>query len=322
MWYLSSSLLIGANKILFDVLSIEVPLLVTFIHFSITSLVLAAIRSKRPDITGGVQVTVYEFLCSILPVALCTAGDVGLSNMAYSRVPVSVMTILKSSAPVCIYTVAVIVGVERFRLRTSFVCTMIAVSIAFAVPSANGLEEAPGTYIEGIVMVVVAVGCLSVRWVLVQSLLRKHAPLQLLYLIQPTSALILLPFALTIELNTSLGRAIEGDSLVTAGLLIFGSAFAAMALLFCEYKIVHDTTSLTLSVAGIGKEVLTLTLSAIFFSETFTLRQIVSISFSILGILLYALDRAPGQETAPVYVQTAEDAALSKRTEIEFTDLE
>ena len=320
-WYSSSSMLIASNKVLFDLLDIEIPLLVTFVHFSITSLILAAGRSRRPDLVGCVQVSSAEFIFSILPVAVCTAGDVGLSNMAYSRVPVSVMTILKSSAPVCIYTAAVLVGLERFRLRTSLLCFLITASIALAVPNSEGLENDSNGYVAGIAMVVVSVACLSVRWVLIQSLTRKYSPIQLLYLIQPTSALVLLPFALLTELNVSLGRMLETHSMVIPSLLIFGSSFAAMGLLLCEYKIVHDTTSLTLSIAGIGKELLTLTLSVVVFSENFTLRQIVAVSFSICGILLYGILRSkqPLEEVSE-YHAASNSSPAKRRHSVEMDE--
>ena len=291
-WYISSSVLIASNKVLFDLLDIEIPLLVTFVHFSFTSLVLAAIRLRRPQIFGSVHVTPFEFVTSILPVAVCTAGDVGLSNMAYSRVPVSVMTILKSSAPVCIYTAAVLLGMERFQLRTSAVCFIIAASVALAVPNAESIDQQSGEYVSGVFMVVIAIACLSVRWVFIQSLTRKYSPIQLLCLIQPTSALVLIPFAIFTELNTSLARIIDSSrSMILPIVLMMGSSLAAMGLLLSEYKIVHDTTSLTLSVAGIGKEILTFAISLVLFSESFTIRQSVGISISIVGIFLYGLIR-------------------------------
>ena len=298
-WYISSSLLTASNKVLFDLLNIQIPLLVTFIHFAITCFVLVFIKWKFPSVIGTVQVSRADFVRWVVPVAACTAGDVGLSNMAYSRLPISVMTVLKSSAPVCIYTAGVLSGIERFQWRTSLVCLVIAVSIAVSVPDSPSEQNMPNgaDYVGGIVMVAIAVVCLSIRWVFVQTLTRRYSPMQLVYLIQPTSAIVLLPFALIIDCDSSLGYMIENRSLLLPCLLIFGSAFAALALLLFEYKIVHATTSLTLSIAGIGKEVLTLSLSVILLSESVSLRQAIAISVSIVGIFTYAMMR---RDTTPV----------------------
>jgi len=295
-WYLSSSLLISSNKVLFDLLGLSIPLLVTFIHFSLTSFLMVIIHRRSPDSFGSIQVTREEFVRWIVPVAVCTAGDVGLSNMAYSRLPISVMTILKSSAPVCIYVTAVLFRIEPLRWRTASICVVIATAVAFAIPSTykSTSDEKEYQYFAGIVLVVIAVVCLALRWVFVQTLTRRYSSTQLLYLIQPTSALVLLPFALVIDCDQDLVTKFLahsiGDQLLPI-FLILGSSFAAMALLFLEYKIVHHTTSLTLSIAGIGKEILTLFLSAIVFGESFTVRQIVAISVSIVGIFVYAMTR-------------------------------
>lgn len=283
-WYACSFVLVSCNKVIFDILDLPVPLLVTFVHFSITSFIMVLLRSKFPALVGQSVVSRSEFLRWILPIAICTAGDVGLSNMAYSRLPISVFTVLKSSAPVCIYGAAVVGGIEKFQWRVGLVCAVIAVSVACAMPTPA--LSASWEYFTGILIVLCAMICLSVRWVLIQTLSRRYTPSELMYFIQPTSALVLLPFALTFE--SSIGAV---PWLAVA--LVCGSALAAMGLLFLEYRIVHYTTSLTLSIAGIGKEVLTLCLSFLIFSETFSIRQIFFVSISILGIIIYGILRKP-----------------------------
>ena len=300
----------SANKVLFDYLDLEIPLLVTFVHFSITSFVMVIIRAEYPDLIGHAVLSRSEFTHWILPIAVCTAGDVVLSNMAYSRLPISVMTVLKSSAPVCIYTAAVVGRLERFQWRLSGLCVLIAMSVACAMPESEESDTVEFEFTSGIVIVLAAMVCLSVRWVLVQTLTRRYTPGQLLLFIQPTSALVLLPFAFFFECNSSLGGFWNNGSstaMMCVG-LICGSAFAAMALLLFEYRIVHYTTSLTLSIAGIGKETLTLLLSVLIFGEWFTIRQIVCILLSMVGIVLYALLRR----------KTAEEEAVPKSAKASF----
>lgn len=320
-WYVSSSLLIGSNKILFDMLKIDVPLLSTFIHFSLTAFALAILRRHWPDAIGAGVVSKSEFCRSVIPVAVTTALDVGLSNMAYSRLPISVMTVLKSSAPVCIYTTAVIAGVERFRWKISAICVVIAGSIALAVPGLSGEEVVGPDFVAGIIMIMVAVLSLSIRWILVQSLLRRYSPLQLLYLIQPTSALVLMPFAAVIELDSELFQKLGSTSLWLPLVLILGASAAAMTLLFTEYKIVHDTSSLTLSIAGIGKEILTLVLSVVIFGESFSTRQIVATSVSLLGIFVYAFLRSRERDLGYTRQQSEGSVGTKSLEEFELGDL-
>lgn len=308
-WYASGAVLVSANKVMFGILRLNIPLLVTFIHFSITSLLMVLVKKNFPNALGETQVTISEFFRTVLPVAVCTAGDVGLSNMAYSRLPISVMTILKSSAPVCIYFAAVLAGLERFQWRIVSICLVITTSVGFALPSNSGSEDAEVeyAYFSGVVIVLLAVICLSVRWVFIQSLSRQYTPFQLIYLIQPTSALVLLPLVLVFD-SGHVESVSTDDNLLLGVCLIIGSGFAALLLLFCEYQIVHHTTSLTLSVGGIGKEILTLLLSFIVFRESFTARQIAAISVSLVAIFAYAYTRTT-QEAAEGYVKTGGSAS-------------
>jgi solute carrier family 35 protein C2 len=296
-WYVLGSLLMSSNKVLFDLLHLDIPLLATFIHFSITAFALVIIRARWSDLIPQASITRSEYMRWIVPVAITTALDVGLSNMAYSYLPISVMTVLKSSSVVCIYTTGVVWGVEQFRWTVGLVCAVIAASIAFATPGFAGDEGLTDSkFVSGVIIVCVAVISLSIRWVLVQSLTKRYSPLQLLYLIQPTSALILLPFAAVLEINSKLFDMLSSSSLWLPILLVLGSAILAMCLLMTEYRIVHMTSSLTLSIAGIGKEILTLSLSMLIFDESFSLRQVIAISISIIGIFVYAILRSREQK--------------------------
>lgn len=297
-WYVSAAILVSANKVMFGILNLNIPLLVTFIHFSVTSFLMVLVKKRLPDVLGKTHVTRAEFLRTVIPVAVCTAGDVGLSNMAFSRLPISVITVLKSSAPVCIYFAAVVAGIEQFQWRVVSICVLITTSVAFAVPphAGNADDAQEYAYMSGIIIVIAAVACLSVRWVLIQKLSRQFSPFQLIYLIQPVSALVLFPLVVIFDcgdkIDTRVGQFSTSVEYIIPIGLILGSGIAALILLFCEYQIVHHTTSLTLSISGIGKEVLTLALSFVVFGESFSTQQIIAISASLIGIFLYAYIRS------------------------------
>jgi solute carrier family 35 protein C2 len=302
-WYISSSVLICCNKIMLSVLNVRLPLTITFIHFSLMSFILAAAKAKWPSLIGPIKLPVGEFRKLILPIAVCTAGDVGFSNMSYSRVPISVMVVLKSSAPVCIYFLGVFMGLETFRWRTTGICLLIAFAIGFSVPdrSLDGIDSVSSSpdFMVGCFLVLGAVIFLGIRWVLIQSLAAKYSPTQLLFLIQPPSALVLLPISILTEFDSSIIRNhFEVHRPWKLIALLIGSVLSAMKCLLCEYQIVHQTSSLTLSVAGIGKEVLTLILSFIVFREEFTSRQIISIFISLIGILIYSIIRKNSEKNS------------------------
>lgn len=295
-WYSASMIVTAINKYLFDVLEFHHPLLVTFIHLTFTSIFLHVgfPYTGVPDRS----ISVRNYLRFILPIALLGSAEIALSNLAYTAVSLSVMTVIKSSAAVLTYLLSVLVGLEQLNYKLLAAVVAIVCSICLTVP---GMEVRDS---RGIVFLCVAVLATAVRWVIVHHQLQRHnySTLQLLLLTQPLSALCLaLPTFIT-ELPHAAPAEYWGNFPVARIFVLVGVAIAfAFCVVFAEYRLVEHTSSASLTVAGVGKEILTILMSVALFGEVLTPRAAVGIACSILGILTYARLRLSASTKGPRY---------------------
>ena len=96
-------------------------------HYDSTNLRLFPHRFVTPLLTRA------EYMRRILPVALCSAADIGLSNLSYSRITISAMTVVKSSSVVFVYFAGILYGLERFRWFEFAIIFSVFVSVAVGV---------------------------------------------------------------------------------------------------------------------------------------------------------------------------------------------
>ena len=289
--------LTGLNKFMFGVLDLKIPLLATLANFSLVTLFLRRLYAfngrRRPTISAA------EYWKFLVPIALFTALDVGLSNLSYSLVSISAMTVIKSTNIVVTYAVSVAFGLEVFRWRVFSACLLVLGGVCVA--TAQGMEI---KRFRGVIFLVGAVFSLSMRWVLVHRLTRDFEALDLVFLTLPISAIFILPVAFYVELWPLVAAADAGQLVTVRGssvlaLMLLCTSTLALALMYFEYLLVRRTSSLTLCVAGIGKEVVALLLSGLVFADHLSLRQWAAVSVSLLGIYLFSrVHRVHGKHAA------------------------
>ncbi|XP_053993615.1 solute carrier family 35 member C2-like isoform X5 [Hylaeus volcanicus] len=231
-----------------------------------------------------------------LLVGVLAALDVSLSNLSYAEVSISVITIVKSSSIVITYLLSVAMKLEKFSYRFFSAVTLTFLSICLTVNSMVVKRKIGVIYLFGAVL---AGGC---RWVLVHEQLqvKKYSPLQLMLLTQPVCAVALaLPcFYIDVVQLTGFRSAkilVYNSSYIFV--LIFFSSCLGFFLLISEYYIVMLTSSLTLTIAGVGKEVCTIFMSILLFNESISIKSFVGILASISCILFYTYLRS----TSPDY---------------------
>ncbi|KAF8820295.1 putative DP-fucose transporter [Cardiosporidium cionae] len=278
----ASFFLQSINKYLFDTLKFRFSVLVTFIHFFLMSLFLKMGFTWFPCFPDVVSVTLNDYLLFILP-----AGDIACTNKSYQFLPLSAITVIKSSIVVYTYLFSVCFGLEKFRWILFFVLAFTMTSISFAVPGLGTISTV------GICIVMLSVIMAALRWVIIHFLLqkRKIAALQLMLLTQPLGSIFLVIVAMLVDYEFFSGSSLEdsdSSSKAAVSYLVVTSVIFAFCLVLAEYQFVGVTSSLTLCVAGIGKESLTILLSIVGFREALTLRNGLAIGFSLVGVLLYS----------------------------------
>nr|KAG5704526.1 hypothetical protein BaRGS_003837 [Batillaria attramentaria] len=155
---------------------------------------------------------------------------------------------------------------------------------------------------EGFVMVMLASILSGLRWTLAQIVLQKHEiglhhPLDMMYHIQPWMILTLLPLAATAE-----GLKLSSTELVfrfndidvlakNLGLVLLG-AVLAFFLEFSEFLLLCMTSSLTLSISGIFKELCVLYLAVYVNGDKISAVNGIGLIVCLAGISLHVILKA------------------------------
>jgi len=314
VWFMLSNLIILITKWLFTD-HFPFPLIVTT-YSNIVAFLWAAIFSCHPNLRSPLP-TKHQFFTFVLPIGLTQALEIGCSNVALELLTVSFGTILKGSSPVFTFMWGLIFGLEQFSLPIFGGLLTIAIGIALA-----SLGEGQEFQMVGFCLQLFATALGGLRWAITHKLLLEDSapkttivdgdnhnshppvhqtmsPLTASLYTQPMTALCILPFALGLEMSDLRDRydsTTSGDipsSSETALILITMTGIASLVflLLMSEYWLVKATSSLTLSVAGTLKELITIGGGIFFFADKIHLLNAVGFFTCQLGIMSYVYIR-------------------------------
>ncbi|XP_006839290.1 PREDICTED: solute carrier family 35 member C2 isoform X1 [Chrysochloris asiatica] len=252
--------------------SFHFPLFMTMLHLAVIFLFSALSRALVQCSSHRARVVLSwtDYLRRVAPTALATALDVGLSNWSFLYITVSLYTMTKSSAVLFILIFSLIFKLEE--LSTQF-------------------------NMEGFALVLGASFIGGIRWTLTQMLLQKaelglQNPIDTMFHLQPLMFLGLFPlFAVFEGLHLSTSEKIFRFQDTGLLLRVLGSLFLggilAFGLGFSEFLLVSRTSSLTLSIAGIFKEVCTLLLAAHLLGDQISLLNWLGFALCLSGISLH-----------------------------------
>ncbi|XP_025731395.1 solute carrier family 35 member C2 isoform X2 [Callorhinus ursinus] len=257
--------------------SFHFPLFMTMLHLAVIFLFSALSRALVQCSSHRARVVLSwtDYLRRVAPTALATALDVGLSNWSFLYITVSLYTMTKSSAVLFILIFSLIFKLEE--LSTQF-------------------------NVEGFALVLGASFIGGIRWTLTQMLLQKaelglQNPIDTMFHLQPLMFLGLFPlFAIFEGLHLSTSEKIFRFQDTGLLLRVLGSLFLggilAFGLGFSEFLLVSRTSSLTLSIAGIFKEVCTLLLAAHLLGDQISLLNWLGFALCLSGISLHVALKA------------------------------
>ncbi|XP_075772309.1 LOW QUALITY PROTEIN: solute carrier family 35 member C2 [Pelodiscus sinensis] len=270
----------------------------TLLHLLVIFLLSALTRALMRCYTKRSRVVLSwtDYLRRVAPTALSTALDVGLSNWSFLYITVSLYTMTKSSAILFILLFSLIFRLEELRMALVLVVLLIAGGLFMFTYESTQFNT------EGFVLVLGASFLGGIRWTLTQMLMQKaelglHNPIDTMFHLQPLMFLGLFPLFVAFEglpLSTSekLFRFHEaGLLLAVVGKLSLGG-FLAFGLGFSEFLLVSRTSSLTLSIAGIFKEICTLLLATRLLGDRLTLLNWVGFAVCLSGISLHVTLKA------------------------------
>ncbi|XP_057796168.1 probable sugar phosphate/phosphate translocator At1g06470 isoform X2 [Salvia miltiorrhiza] len=268
-WYTISTFLTLYNKTLLgdDLGKFPAPLLMNTIHFVMQAALSTAITWFWPDRFHSSVMSWSDYFARVVPTALSTAMDVNLSNASLVFISVTFATMCKSASPIFLLVFAF-----AFRL------------------------ESPSMKLFGI-MFVISAGILltGFRWTMTQILLQKESyglknPLTFMSYVTPIMAIATGLLSLLLDPWQEFRESDYFNSswnIVKSCLLMLFGGTLAFFMVFTEYILVSVTSAVTVTVAGVVKEAVTILVAVFYFHDEFTWLKGYGLVTIMFGVSLF-----------------------------------
>ncbi|ETS87499.1 hypothetical protein PFICI_01327 [Pestalotiopsis fici W106-1] len=309
LWYIFSLSISLYNKWMFDAnnLNFAFPLFTTSAHmlvqFSLASLVLYFIPSLRPGAGRNSDMgqsrhdsepkqplmTNLFYLTRIGPCGAATGLDIGLGNASLKFITLTFYTMCKSSS-----LAFVLLFAFMFRLETptwKLVAIIATMTLGVVMMVAGEVEFK----LNGFVLVISAAFFSGFRWGLTQILLLRNPatsnPFSSIFYLAPVMFCTLLIIAIPVEglpqLIEGLKALSEAWGPVRAPLILIFPGTIAFLMTASEFALLKRSSVVTLSIAGIFKEVVTISAAALVFNDKLTPINIFGLFVTIAAIGCY-----------------------------------
>ncbi|KAI5452697.1 hypothetical protein NCC49_000446 [Naganishia albida] len=292
LWYIFATMLSVYNKWMFSpqYYGFQYPLFVTCTHMIVQFCLATVVREVwsdrfKPKERPGRQ----DYIKGVIPTAVATGIDIGLSNLSLKTITLTLYTMCKSSALIFVLGFAFLFKLEAYSLRLVCVIAFISFGVFLMVFNATTVS------IPGIIMVFSASALGGLRWALTQLVMHKQEmgmtnPFATIYWLTPVMAVTLAVVSIIFEgwFNVFGSDYFSGwKALETMGYIVFPGALA-FSMVASEYCIIQRAGIVPLSIAGIFKEVSTITVSAWVFGDELTKLNILGVVVTICGIATYS----------------------------------
>ncbi|KAI1190013.1 triose-phosphate transporter family-domain-containing protein [Nemania serpens] len=310
LWYIFSLSISLYNKWMFDSgqLNFPFPLFTTSMHmlvqFSLASLVLYFIPSLRPrgaphssDLGRSRHeseperpiMTKLFYFTRIGPCGAATGLDIGLGNTSLKFITLTFYTMCKSSALAFVLLFAFLF---RLEVPTWRLVAIIATMTAGVIMMVAGEVE---FHLGGFFLIISSAFFSGFRWGLTQILLLRHPatsnPFSSIFFLTPIMFATLLFIAVPVEGFSNFRDGIgtlsgEWGVLKTPLLLLFPGTIAFL-MTASEFALLQRSSVVTLSIAGIFKEVVTIIVAALVFDDKLTPINISGLLVTLVAIVSY-----------------------------------
>ncbi|XP_076355820.1 solute carrier family 35 member C2 isoform X2 [Tachypleus tridentatus] len=274
------------------------PLTVVICHL-VVKFILSAIVRTVWEIWSDQQRVILKWNIYIKQLAIAgvaSALDIGFSNWSFEFITVSLYTMTKSTCIIFILGFSILFGLEKKRLSLVGVVFLISVGLFMFTYHSTQFN------LQGFLLVLSASFLAGMRWTVAQLIMQRKDtglsnPIDMIYHIQPWMILGLFPLAasfegLRIATSEKVFRFRDTDVLLSTCVRILIGATIAFLMEVSEYLLLTYTSSLTLSIAGILKEVCTLYLAVSYNGDNMTPLNILGLGVCLLGISLHVIIKA------------------------------
>ncbi|XVF58563.1 hypothetical protein PTKIN_Ptkin07bG0076100 [Pterospermum kingtungense] len=292
VWYTFSTFLTLYNKTLLgdNLGKFPAPLLMNTVHFTMQAVLSRAITwywSHRFQPT--VPMSWRDYFYRVVPTALSTALDVNLSNASLVFISVTFATMCKSAAPIFLLLFAFAFRLESPSLKLLGIILVISVGILLTVAKETDFE------FWGFVFVMVAAVMSGFRWCMTQILLQKEAyglknPLMFMSYVTPVMALVTAILSLFLDpwLDFRKNNYFNNSwHIVRSCLLMLFGGTLAFFMVLTEYILVSVTSAVTVTIAGVVKEAVTILVAVFYFHDEFTWLKGAGLFTIMVGVSLF-----------------------------------
>ncbi|KAL1517358.1 hypothetical protein ABEB36_001129 [Hypothenemus hampei] len=269
------------------------PLFTILVHMIVKFLLAALIRlcmnRKRSNIGWK------EYVIAIAPTGVFSGIDIGFSNWGLELITISLYTMTKSTAIVFILFFSIWFKLEKKSWSLCGIVFMITTGLLLFTYKSTQFN------FFGFIILLIASISSGLRWATVQLLLQKsklgmNNPIDMIYHMQPWMVASVLPFALWNEgsdvvRSCQLFGFVDGHTFLMMSLKVLFGAFIAFFMEFSEVTLVTYTSSLTLAIAGIFKEVFILALAVEMNGDIMSPINVVGLFVCLCGISGHVLHK-------------------------------
>lgn len=291
------------------------PITIVLCHLIMKFTFALAFRSFYSWYTSKSRVTLSwgVYLRRISGIAAASAFDIGLSQWGLEFVTVTLYTMTKSSSILFILFFSVIFKLEQWNIY------LPAITLAIGGGLFLFVYQSTQFHLFGFTLCLIASFMSGARWTISQKVVQKSQlglshPIDMIYHIQPLMILCILPLSVFFE-GADVATSQEGFRFQRydvifhlTGLVLVGGTLAFVMETF-EYLVLAKTSSLTLSIIGVVKELTSIFVDQVFMSHNHPLSAInwLGMTICVLGIFIHLVNKF---KEAP---QSAASAGLKSR---------
>lgn len=301
------------NKWMFDEdrLNFAFPLFTTSMHmlvqFALAGAVLYFVPSVRPQAfhssdmgrsrhetepgssNGNGLMSKMFYFTRIGPCGAATGLDIGLGNTSLKFISLTFYTMCKSSSLAFVLLFAFLFRLEQPTWRLVAIIATMTIGVVLMVFGEVEFK------LGGFVLVISAAFFSGFRWGLTQILLLRHPatsnPFSSIFFLTPVMFVTLLGLAFPVEgffplLDGLAALSKEWGPVLTPLFLLFPGCLAFL-MTAAEFALLQRTSVVTLSIAGIFKEVVTIFAASVVFEDKLTTVNFIGLITTMLAIVAY-----------------------------------
>ncbi|THH05351.1 hypothetical protein EW145_g4859 [Phellinidium pouzarii] len=295
-WFIIAIILSVYNKWMFspERYGFTWPLFVTTLHMFAQFVLAALVRNVWPSkFRPPHKPSRKDYGRKVIPTAVATGLDIGLSNWSLKIITLSFYTMCKSSSLIFVLFFAFFFRLEKFSYRLVGVIFLIFIGVFMMVQTDTTFS------VIGFVLVTSASALGGLRWSLTHLLLKNKEmgmdnPAATIYWLAPVMGVSLGLISFVLEDWSSLFASKFFDSVhhvLSTALFLVIPGTMAFCMVMTEYYIIQRAGVVPMSIAGIAKEVTQISVSAWLFGDELSPLNVVGVAVTVCGIVLFTFHK-------------------------------